>query len=197
MDTAMLMDLATNPATTPLLLVAGLIAATFLSEDAAIIGAAVLAGKGLLAPPLAFLAVNAGILAGDAGLYGLGSLAARQRRLRALVATRRVRRARTWLKGRLTTVLIGTRFVPGTRLPTYTACGFFGLSFTSFMAVLSVASLAWTGFVFAVILSAGIMAFDVLGPWKWLGVAVILSAAMTAPRILGRRWAASVKGTAT
>ena len=187
MDTAMLMDLATNPATTPLLLVAGLIAATFLSEDAAIIGAAVLAGKGLLAPPLAFLAVNAGILAGDAGLYGLGSLA----------ATRRVRRARTWLKGRLTTVLIGTRFVPGTRLPTYTACGFFGLSFTSFMAVLSVASLAWTGFVFAVILSAGIMAFDVLGPWKWLGVAVILSAAMIAPRILGRRWAASVKGTAT
>lgn len=169
-----------------------LFAFTFINEDIATVSGALLVAEGVIDLPTGYSAINTGIILGDSGLYGLGALAARYRRARALVATRNVYRAKRWIKSRLGPILLSTRFLPGSRVPTYTACGFFGFSFTFFVSVLVVASLAWTAVIFAILVTTGSMILEVLGPWKWAGALGFVALAIFAPRLLGKRLAAKL-----
>lgn len=170
----------------PWLLFLVLMGTTLISEDIAIVGAALMVAEGVSDLSWSLFAINAGIILGDGVLYGIGALAARFRRARRLVATRRIHQAKRWIRGRLAIILLSTRFMPGSRIPTYTACGFFGFSFTYFFLVLTVASLVWTSIVFAVVITTGTMVLDTLGPWKWVGAAAFLLAAILVPRLAGK-----------
>jgi membrane protein DedA with SNARE-associated domain len=87
-------------------------------------------------------------------------------------------------------VVFVSRFLPGMRLPTYTACGFLGADFRRFALAAIVATLAWTTLLFSVSLRIGQVLVDHFGVWRWAGaigcaVAVVL---------IGRA-AASLQGT--
>ncbi|MGF1607483.1 MAG: VTT domain-containing protein [Rhodothalassiaceae bacterium] len=173
----------------PWLLFFVLMGMTLISEDIAIVGGALMVAEGVSPLWWSFFGINAGIILGDGVLYGVGAFAARYRRARALVASRRVYRLKRFIRGRLAVILLSTRFVPGSRVPTYTACGFFGFSFSYFFAVLASASLIWTGIVFTVVVTTGAMILETLGPWKWVGALMFILLAIFLPRLTGKRLA--------
>jgi membrane protein DedA with SNARE-associated domain len=161
-----------------------IILATFVLEDAASVGAALLSASGAISMPLAIGALVVGIFAGDLGLYALGRAARTQDWARARIGEARIVRGRRWLDQRLVPTLLAARFIPGSRLPTYAASGFLAVPFTRFVAVTAGASVLWIAIIFAIAMLFGAAALEFLGEWKWLIGAVLLMAVIFAPRLM-------------
>jgi membrane protein DedA with SNARE-associated domain len=153
----------------PLLQALAIVVGTFILEDAATVLAAMRAREGGISMPLALVALYAGIVLGDLGLYGLGHLSARTRWIARWVPPERSRAAAGWLSGRVFRVVLISRFLPGMRLPTYTACGFLGADLRQFALAAIVATLAWTSLLFGVSLQVGQFLIDHFGAWRWAG----------------------------
>jgi len=168
----------------PLAIATAIILMTFILEDAASIGAALLATAGAISAPLAMIALVVGIFVGDLGLYGLGYAARSQRWARAHVSDKHIERGRQWLNRRLLTTLIVARFIPGARLPTYAASGYLRVPFVRFALITAGAGIVWTLAVFAVAMSVGSDTLIELGAWKWLIGAALLLLFLAAPRVL-------------
>jgi membrane protein DedA with SNARE-associated domain len=122
--------------------------ATFVQEDIPTITAALLAGAGRVTWMTAYLGCFLGIWIGDALLY----LAARcfgrpvlaKPWFQRLADPSSVAESERWFARRGTWLLITSRFVPGTRLPTYLAAGFLRHPFGRFLAVTGVTVAVWT-----------------------------------------------------
>ncbi len=185
---AMLLDMLRQTADMPVVLFAAIVAATFVLEDAATAGAAVLAAEGVLHPGLGLAALYVGILCGDLGLYGLGYVAAGQPWLRDRIGVDRLRQGEAWLSKRLVLTLFAARSLPGMRLPTYTASGFLRVSFTKFAAIAMVAAAIWTTVLFTLIYLFGQVAAQVLGDWSWIVGLGLLMAALLLPRLIAKRF---------
>jgi membrane protein DedA with SNARE-associated domain len=153
----------------PMLQVVLIILGTFVLEDAATVLAAMHAQSGAIPIPLALCSLYAGIVLGDLGLYALGTLSARVRWAARLVPPHRMRQGRDWLDGRVFQVVFISRFIPGARLPTYTACGFLGADWRRFALAAVVATLIWTSLLFGVSLKIGALLMEYLGAWRWAG----------------------------
>jgi membrane protein DedA with SNARE-associated domain len=179
----------------PVLLFAAIVAATFVLEDPATVAAALLAADGLVAPGLALAALWFGVAAGDLGLYGLGALGARSRLGRRWVDPVRTEGLRARLRGRTITVLVTARFIPGLRLPTFTAAGAIGLPFGRFVLAVVAATLVWTSLLFGAFYALGRAAEEVLGAWRWAAAAVLVLAVWALERAAVRsRWARAETG---
>lgn len=152
----------------PVVLVVVILAATLVLEDAATIGAAMLAADGALSVSWASTALFAGIVLGDLGLYGLGWLAARNAWFRGKLQERVALDLRHWMGRRLVPIVFGARFIPGARLPAYTASGLLGLPFWRFTAAAAGATALWTALVFTAVFLFGVYLVDDLGPWRWV-----------------------------
>ena len=104
---------------------------SFVSEDAAIISSAWSIFGGPISWPLGFAACFAGIWLGDLGLYSLARCAGknvlRSRWLARLADPATITRCEKTFTQNSTFTLIATRFIPGTRLPTYLAAGLFAM----------------------------------------------------------------------
>ncbi|NNF03957.1 MAG: alpha/beta fold hydrolase, partial [Rhodothermales bacterium] len=127
-----------------LILIAG---ATLVSEDLASIGAGLMAARGTIGLEHAMFAAFAGILIGDVGLYLAGRLLGR-RIVRMppfswMIDERQLARAASWFSDRGGRVIIASRFIPGTRFPTYVAAGTLKAPFWLFLAYFVGASLLW------------------------------------------------------
>ncbi|MEQ1863032.1 MAG: VTT domain-containing protein [Micropepsaceae bacterium] len=163
-----------------------IVAATFVLEDVATVAAALLAADNMIAPSLALTALFVGIFIGDLGLYGLGAAARSREWARRMIGERRMTKGRAWLKRRYVTALLGARFTPGFRLPTYSASGFLGLPFLTFAAVSAGASLVWTGLIFSLVFYFGPMIVENLGIWRWALAAALLALILAGPTIAER-----------
>ena len=159
---------------------------TFILEDAATAGAALAVQSGGVAMPVALGALYVGIVLGDIGLYGLGRLAAHVPWARRLIPEQRQDRGRVWLERHVFKVVFISRFLPGVRLPTYTACGFLGANFAKFVAAAVGATLIWTSALFALSLRVGRLLVDHLGQWRWLGFTAFIVAILLAGRLAAR-----------
>lgn len=148
-----------------------LIAATFVLEDAATVLGAAQVQAGAVPGWVVLVALWVGIVAGDVGLYGLGALAARLRWARRLIPEVATQRGRAWLQRRVVRVVFISRFLPGARLPAYTACGFLGADLRKFALTAVAATLIWTSLLFGVSLHVGQALADALGSWRWVGMA--------------------------
>ena len=171
----------------PVLQSAAIVAGTFILEDAATAGAAMAVQGGGVAMPVALVSLYLGIVLGDIGLYGLGRLAAHVPWALRLIPAQRQDRGRAWLERHVFKVVFVSRFLPGVRLPTYTACGFLGANFRKFVAAAVGATLIWTSALFAVSLRVGKLLIEHLGQWRWLGFAVFLVVIVLAGRLAASR----------
>lgn len=148
-----------------------IIGGTFVLEDAATVLAAMQAQEGGISVITALVSLYIGIVLGDIGLYGLGRLAALFPWAERLVPPAARQGSREWLDGRVGQVVFISRFLPGARLPTYTACGFLAADFMRFVLATACATLIWTTLLFAVSMRVGQVLMEHLGAWRWVGVA--------------------------
>jgi membrane protein DedA with SNARE-associated domain len=168
-----------------------IIAGTFILEDAATLLAAMQVAAGSVSMPLALGALYAGIVLGDLGLYGLGTLSARHPWARRLVPKRRQDIGHDWVSQRVVPLVLVSRFVPGLRLPTYTTLGFLRAPILQFAAAAIGATLVWTSGLFYVSLKLGVLMMRYLGIWRWAGLGVfcllLIVVGRTATRLYNQR----------
>jgi membrane protein DedA with SNARE-associated domain/pimeloyl-ACP methyl ester carboxylesterase len=131
-----------------LVMIVLLAVATLVSEDLTCIGAGVMVANGRIDFVLAAFGCLLGIFVGDillflAGRY-LGRPALRSTPLRWFVRAADVDRCSEWFQRRGAVAIFASRFVPGTRLPTYFAAGLLDTSFVRFTLYFLVAALVWT-----------------------------------------------------
>lgn len=178
-----LLDLAGR---SPFVQAALVIVGTFILEDAATVLAAMRVQDSSLSWVVALGSLYVGIIVGDMGLYGLGRLAASFPRLRRLVPERRQEHGREWLNRHVFRVVFVSRFIPGARLPTYTACGFLSASFRRFALAAVIATLIWTSLLFGISLRVGQVLVDYLGAWRWIGAIGFAAVIVAMGRIVAR-----------
>src|SRR6516162_7161049 len=161
----------------PALQAATLFLSTFLLEDVAAVGAGFLLAAGVLAWPIAFGACFLGIWIGDAGLYCFARVVGRNWFQRSSLRrfSARVEQSERWFANRGNWLLVFSRLLPGARLPTYLAAGFLRLPLNRFLFVTGAASLAWTGFVLALVQVLGSRVSLWLRPLQNTGWALLLS----------------------
>lgn len=165
---------------------------TFVQEDVPTVTAALLAAAGNLTWQTGFLGCFLGIWIGDALLY----LVARSfgRPLLESVWAKRffdsdtLMESERWFAEKGTWLLLSSRFVPGTRLPTYLAAGFLRLSFGRFLVVTGAAVAVWTVGIFLLAKALGPDLLHWLQQWNFGAWAVLLLAILVvvAIRLLGK-----------
>src|SRR5271165_1883358 len=121
-----------------------IILATFILEDATMVAVGVMAADGLISIPVGLASLATGIALGDFGLYGIGRLARNYPPLGRWVNSEKLKPFGRWLDSKLYTTVVATRFLPGARLPTYLACGFFSVSFGRFAIPVMGATIVWS-----------------------------------------------------
>lgn len=165
---------------------------TFVQEDVPTVSAALLAAAGHLAWQAGFIGVFLGIWIGDALLYllarGVGRPLWQRAWARRFFDPAAVARSEQWFAHKGVWLLLSSRFVPGTRLPTYLAAGFLRLPFGRFLLVTGTAVLLWTGGIFLLAKTFGPDLFSLLKRWNSGGAAVLLLivALVGATRLTGK-----------
>lgn len=131
-----------------MLLALAIMAATFFLEDTTVVIVGLLAADGFIPVPFALVSLYSGILLADTLMYWLGYFASTHPRLGRYVNHDSIAPFRAWLENRFILTVFSARFIPGTRIPTYTASGYFRSSFQKFVATIIGAMSIWTTFLF-------------------------------------------------
>jgi pimeloyl-ACP methyl ester carboxylesterase/membrane protein DedA with SNARE-associated domain len=122
--------------------------ATLISEDLACITAGLLVSDGRAGFLLVTLACLVGIFAGDMMLFLLGKFAGRRALrwapVRWVVSPERLEKSAKWLERNGAAVIFTSRFIPGTRLPTYLAAGLLHRKTLRFTLYFLVSAAVWT-----------------------------------------------------
>ncbi|MGH9940850.1 MAG: VTT domain-containing protein [Pyrinomonadaceae bacterium] len=125
-----------------------LAASTLVSEDLTCIGAGVLAAQGRISFALAASACLLGIFVGDLLLFLAGRYAGRAALrcvpLKWFIKPADVEKGSAWFARRGAAAIVLSRFLPGTRLPTYFAAGLLDTDFWKFTFYFFVAAALWT-----------------------------------------------------
>ncbi|NNM83675.1 hypothetical protein HKL94_00430 [Candidatus Parcubacteria bacterium] len=144
----------------------------FLLEDAATIIVGVLAADGTISIPVALISLYVGILAGDIVLYSIGWLARTHPRLAHYVDHEFTAPFRTWLESRYLTIIFSGHFVPGLRLTTYIASGFFRFRLSKYISTAIVSGLLLETALFTLSYLFGSLSSSWVGEIRW-GIATI------------------------
>jgi membrane protein DedA with SNARE-associated domain len=165
---------------------------TFVQEDVPTVSAALLAAAGRLGWAAGFLGCFLGIWIGDALLYwlarGLGRPLLERGWTRCFFDRAAVARSEGWFAQRGTWLLLSSRFVPGTRLPTYLAAGFLRLPFGRFLAVTGTAVAVWTIAIFGLGHALGPELLRWLRSWNSGGGFILLAVVLAVLGIRGATW---------
>src|SRR5262245_57858261 len=136
-----------------LLALTAIVLLSFVSEDAATISSALSLFGGPITWPLGFAACFAGIWLGDLGLYSLarcfGKPILKSRCIARFADAAAIERCQIRFNNHASLTLLASRFVPGTRLPTYLAAGLLSMPVTRFAVVTAFGALVWIGGIFA------------------------------------------------
>ena len=128
-----------------------LAAATLVSEDATCVAAGLLVAKGDASFAVAAGGSLFGIFFGDVLLFLAGRFvgrpALRVAPFKWFVRAGEVARSSDWFERRGPAVILLSRFLPGTRVPTYFAAGLLETSFLKFSLYFLIAAAAWTPLV--------------------------------------------------
>lgn len=121
---------------------------TLISEDLACIAAGLLVSDGRAGFLFVTLACLLGIFAGDMMLFLIGKIVGRKtlqwKPVQWLVSPQRLEISQKWLERNGAAVIFTSRFVPGTRLPTYLAAGLLHRGSLRFILYFLVSAAVWT-----------------------------------------------------
>lgn len=151
-----------------------IIIGTFILEDPTTILVGVLSAGAVISIPTAIISLYLGIVFGDLGLYGLGSLARTHPGLAKYVEHERVMPIKSWFEKRYALTIFSVRFIPGLRLPTYTASGFFRMPLGTFLMTAIGATLVWTTLLFTAAFWFGNLTSEWVGWARWAIAGVFL-----------------------
>lgn len=144
---------------TALVIFALLALATLITEDLTCVWAGVLAAEGRISFAFAATACLFGIFIGDVLLFLAGRLIGRTILFRAplkwFLREAEVERSSAWFRRRGMGVIALSRFLPGTRLPTYVAAGLLDTSFFAFTFYFLIAAALWTPLLVGTSMLAG------------------------------------------
>lgn len=133
---------------------AGLVVFTFVSEDLACITAGLLVAQGSIGYGTATLACFLGIFLGDVGLYAIGRAfgehVVHRRPFRWFLRPAKLEMAKQWFQKRGAAIILSSRFMPGSRLPTYIVAGTLRVNLRTFIGWFALAAAIWTPLLVAV-----------------------------------------------
>lgn len=133
---------------TAIVLFLGLAVSTLISEDLACIAAGLLVSDGRVGFLLVTVACLTGIFVGDMMLFLLGKFVGQKalatRPLCWFVSKERVANSFKWLEKNGAAVIFTSRFIPGTRLPTYLAAGMLHGGWLRFSLYFLISAAVWT-----------------------------------------------------
>jgi len=144
----------------------------FIQEDVAVIGAATASLAGL-APTAAILAVvYVGLIGSDAWKYWMGHLARRNEWAHKFAEKPGVSIAGNLIHKEFFQTMMMARFVPGTRIPTYIAAGFFKAPYVKYIVTLAATAALYVAIIFGLFHGLGAIAGE--GALLWLpAIAVV------------------------
>jgi len=158
--------------------------ATLVSEDLACIGAGLLAAKSVISIPGALTASALGIYFGDILLYLTGYLvgitALNHPPLKWVITPKSVEQTKILFERRGASLIIASRFLPGTRTVTFFAAGLVKTSLTRLMIIFAVAVLLWTPILVLGAMFVGkeaviyVDAYSAHALWVFLGLLIVL-----------------------
>jgi pimeloyl-ACP methyl ester carboxylesterase/membrane protein DedA with SNARE-associated domain len=153
--------------------------ATLVSEDLTCIGAGLMAARGTIGLAPAVIASFAGILIGDILLYlagkYLGRPALNYPPLKWMIKNADVTRMSRWFSAKGPTIIISSRFLPGSRLPTYFSAGVLGTGFWFFTFYFTIAAALWTPLLVGLSALIGSRMFDYYDLFRQYGVLILLT----------------------
>ncbi|MGB5422994.1 MAG: VTT domain-containing protein [Desulfobacterales bacterium] len=153
--------------------------ATLISEDLTCIGAGLMAAGGAIGLTPAIVASFAGIFVGDILLYlagrFIGQPALRRPPLKWVIKSDDVARASRWFAAKGAVIVLTSRFLPGSRLPTYFSAGMLGADFRRFTLYLGLAAALWTPILVGVSALVGHQMFAYFDLFKQYGIWVLLA----------------------
>ena len=163
MNQADIIDLFHQFINEPFWLSLTIILVSFILEDLATIGAAIVTASAGIDFKIPLLALFIGIVIGDIGLYMIGKYSGRIQYFKRFIDHDKTAKAKKWLDRNLLLAVLLSRFIPGMRLPTYVATGLFGLALWRFLTVVLLAVTLWTGTAFYLFYTLGENAHHIIG----------------------------------
>lgn len=163
-----------------------IIIGTFILEDVATILAAIAAQMHQIPFSLALSALYIGVAVGDLGLYLLGHLGAQYPFFKRFLTLPKQQRTQGWFQQNTIKIVLISRFVPGARLPLYTACGFFNAPFIKFTLTAIGATLIWTSLLFLLSLHVGHWLLAHTKGWRWIGICGFIICIFIIGRLIAR-----------
>src|SRR5438093_6014040 len=161
---------------------------SFISEDAATISSALSLFGGPINLQIGFAACFAGIWLGDLGVYSLarciGKPILKSRWIARFADATAIEWCQTRFNDHASLTLLASRFVPGTRLPTYLAAGLLSMPVIRFAAVTAFGALLWIGGIFAITKLLGSQALIWLSFFQGKVAAIVVSAFLVASALL-------------
>ncbi|QHI95663.1 hypothetical protein GT348_04750 [Aristophania vespae] len=148
-----------------------IIIGTFILEDVATVLTAIATQAHEISIILGLVSLYIGIAVGDVGLYGLGWAGAKWPRVKRFLTLPSQKQTQKWFDKNVIKIVGISRFVPGARLPLYTACGFYHAPFWLFTVTAVFATLIWTSFLFYLSLHIGGWLLAHKSGWRWAGLA--------------------------
>lgn len=157
--------------------------ATLGSEDLTCLSAGLLVSKGVLGFIPATAGCLVGIFAGDMGLYfmgrWLGSSTIKKAPFRWFIPQEKIATGREWFEEHGAKLIFTTRFIPGTRLPTYFGAGVARIRVRKFFIYFAIAALVWTPLLVGLSAVAGgrllkwFERYEGMAVWGLLAVALL------------------------
>ncbi len=163
-----------------ILMIAG---GSFISEDLACIGAGLLAAQGTIDYFTAALGAFIGIFVGDLLLFWAGHhwgrAALRKPPLKWMIKESSIRESSRWFARKGPVVVLLSRFVPGSRLPTFITAGMLHVNFWLFFLFFLLAGLIWAPFLVWLSMELGEQVIEKLHAFKaYTLTAIIITAAV-------------------
>ncbi|MBY0422897.1 MAG: hypothetical protein K2Q06_11385, partial [Parvularculaceae bacterium] len=143
----------------------GLFLLPFVQEDAAVVAAATASLTKMGPLEACFAAVLAGLICSDVWKYWAGYLARRYRWAHRFAEKPGVAVAGDLVRNNLGKTLMIARFVPGTRIPSYVACGFFQTPYLKFCVIVALSAFTYVAVMFALFETVGAVAGDQAKYW--------------------------------
>jgi len=148
----------------------------FLQEDFGVILAATASLAGTAPTVLLIAAILTGLVASDAWKYWMGRLARRYQWAHKFAEKPGVSVAGDLIRKEFLQTMLTARFVPGTRIPTYIAAGFFKAHYPKYVLTLVFTASLYIGVVFSLFHTVGAVAGEEAIVWMPLVTITLLAA---------------------